>query len=699
MIFPEEKGDLQDRGLSFSRRFVLLGVILLLTAHLALAASSALRKSETSDEPIHQAGGYTYWDRNDYRLQPENGNLPQRLTAIPLLFKSVRYPYGSLAWQVANLWETAFEFSYQSGNPTDFMRFSGRLMIMCLSVLLGLLVFLWSRSLFGPAGGLVSLALYAFSPSMLAHARFMTSDLAAALFFLAAVGMTWRVLTRAGWANLLVSGLALGAVLVSKASGVFILPMAGLMFAGRCLSRTPFFFFGREWFTRRQKALVLSVVLAVQGFIALGVVWGFYGFRFAMTQDPAYQEILAENWDKELGEAGGFEPGIRLLRDHKALPEAYLYGFTYVLTHSKTRRAFLNGEYSTTGWPGFFPRAFGMKTPVVVFLFLAGAGWGLWAGRRRISFTRLAPLAVLFLVYAGFSITSHINIGHRHILPLYPVLFILAGASVLALENRPRLAFPVLAAPLVLLAVQALMIWPHYLAFFNVLAGGPQKGYQHLVDSSLDWGQDLPALKEWLDRDLGPDNTSVPVYLAYFGSASPMHYGLDPYFLPSYSSAAVYDPRSRPEPWKLTGGIFCLSSTLLQQVYTDTFGRWCEPYDRAFRISRFVFLRWLDSLKDPAAAQALIQEMGGEERVREVLDDYKRLRFGRLCHALRKRKPDGFAGYSILIYRVYYQDLEQILAAPAGNLPQDPGILGPMPELLNKWMNYPDPLKTEGTAS
>jgi len=118
------------------------------------------------------------------------------------------------------------------------------------------------------------------------------------------------------------------------------------------------------------------------------------------------------------------------------------------------------------------------------------------------------------------------DIGHRHILPTYGPVFVLAGAAAAWFTSRwkPARVLPVLLV--VAMAAESLMVRPDYLAYFNQLAGGPSQGYKHLVDSSLDWGQDLPALKQHLDHLAAASGPETPVYLSYFGSASPDYYGL-----------------------------------------------------------------------------------------------------------------------------------------------------------------------------
>src|SRR5262249_3620173 len=135
---------------------------------------------------------------------------------------------------------------------------------------------------------------------------------------------------------------------------------------------------------------------------------------------------------------------------------------------------------------------------------------------------RLTPLLALLTVYWAFALASHLNIGHRHLLPTYPALFIIAGAAARWFEpvleqpkgaGKSKISLPaapsspmlvrsirlVVSAALLLLAVEAFGFWPNYLAYFNPLDGGPRHAYRHLNDSSLDWSQDLKGVKSWLD--------------------------------------------------------------------------------------------------------------------------------------------------------------------------------------------------------
>ena len=197
------------------------------------------------------------------------------------------------------------------------------------------------------------------------------------------------------------------------------------------------------------------------------------------------------------------------------------------------------------------------------------------------------PYGFLLIVYWATAINTKLNIGHRHILPTYPAMFILFGAASHWFRQHGRLRWIMSSAVLLcvfLLVGECFATYPHYLAYFNWVAGGPANGYKHLVDSSLDWGQDLPGLKRWLkEHDLDAPG-KVPVYLAYFGKAEPAHYQIHARDLCST------EPHS---PVRLTGGVYCISAAASSESMRSPPGSGVratsEPIKR--RINPFNFWR------------------------------------------------------------------------------------------------------------
>jgi hypothetical protein len=231
--------------------------------------------------------------------------------------------------------------------------------------------------------------------------------------------------------------------------------------------------------------------------------------------------------------------------------------------------AFFLGQYGSGGWWAYFPVAFAIKTPLPTLLLLIAA-LALWLRRRTGGAHDEALLGSLctllpILVYWGLAVTSSFNIGYRHLLPTLPFAYVLAGwqlAGLLQRDGRRRQwALALLGGALAWLAVGTVVVAPHYLAFFNAIAGGPDGGYRYLVDSNLDWGQDLPGLARYVEEE-GLER----VYLSWFGAAHPEAYGLPFHPLPGFwrfgGDAAVYgyNPYA-PEP-----GTYAISASNLQGV-------------------------------------------------------------------------------------------------------------------------------------
>ena len=228
------------------------------------------------------------------------------------------------------------------------------------------------------------------------------------------------------------------------------------------------------------------------------------------------------------------------------------------------------------------------------------------------------------------------------------------------------LATGTLAALLLSLCIESVRIWPDYLVYFNAIAGGPASGYRHLVDSSLDWGQDLPALARWLRREAEGRRERVPVYFSYFGSGDPAHYGIDAAQLYSYQ-----DWRRERPLHRLTGGTYCISATMLQSLYTRAPGPWSVRYEAAYQQRR----REVEPLGIPPGAGARTSERESAAW-RRLADDYEQLRLARLSAYLRHREPDDRIGYSILVFRLTDEEVQEALIGAPAELLAFPAIEG-----------------------
>ena len=692
MTAPDPSPSIQTRtAWSIATR---LAVVVLLLAHWLMAVSSVREKSTTFDEVAHLTAGVSVWRTGDYRLVPEHPPLAHLWAAAPVAASGARFPrLDQPGWRCSDQWNLGRQLFYECGNDPQVMLTRGRAMIALMSVALGAAVWLWSRRLFGESGGIISLALYVFSPTMLAHGRLITTDLSAALFFLIAVGVFWRMLHRISLITVMLGALATAALLLSKMSAVLILPIAGVLVVIRLVVNRPTTVawpFGCEVRSRPGQLGAWFLAGLTQGLIIVFLIWAAYGFQFAAMRDAqpgrdrfyvsADLPARTSAWDYMLDGLGHTGPVLSWARDRALLPEAYLFGLASTLKHAQARPAFLNGRTRLHGWWYFFPYCFLVKTPLPLLgvLLMAAAPLGIWIGPRRTErptgprwrsvfdgLYRTAPLWTLFVIYWCFAMGSELNIGHRHVLPVYPVLFVLAGRASIWIRSPRRPVRLVVPAMVGLLAAASLMTWPHYLTYFNVLAGGARHAYKHLVDSSLDWGQDLPGLKRWLDRHhtpearAGGDAAPPPVYLSYFGMGLPKHYGIRARALPSYGLWST-------EPlWtsRLTGGVYCISATTLQQVRLLPECRWTRPLEADYQgLGRMLVLAARRLRANPGMAAASVGMTEANVRT------FQMLQFGRLCAALRQRTPDDAVGHTILIYRLSDQDVRRALDGPPAEL-------------------------------
>ena len=350
------------------------------------------------------------------------------------------------------------------------------------------------------------------------------------------------------------------------------------------------------------------------------------------------------------------------MANHHLLPEAYLYGAAYILMQIE-RYAFWNGAYSTSGWRLFFPYCFLVKTPLPL-LALAGASAavalrrlkrGLWIS----TLYETVPLWSLIGVYSLIAISSTLNIGHRYILPLYPPIFILCGSAAAWLRSERAVMRALLPVLLALFVVESARAYPHYLAYFNQITGRTH-AYEHLVDSSLDWGQDLPGLKQWLESHGGDGSPEHPVFLTYFGTAEPDHYGIGASLLPVEKFPANPSP---PRP-----GLYCVSATSLQCVYAQAQGAWTDKYEASYQTLR----TYLGRARKMPLSDA-VREVGGAEQWQQLGTTYYVLSVARLMAYLRQLEPIDNVGFSILLFRLSPDDLSRAFDKPLAKIDPSDG--------------------------
>ncbi len=536
-----------------------LAAALLLACLFAQTMGHAQSASITFDEGPHLAIGYATLRTGDLRLQPVDIHPPLAnvMAAAPLLLQAdLPDPRSIGGWDIASLSATSDAVVWQYPHPRR-LAMASRFPIILMTILLGAIVFRWASDLFGPRAGLVALCLYAFDPNVIAHGSLVTTDMAVMLWGTAALFLTARYLRNPRRRYSAGVGIVLGLAMASKVSAISLLPPVGLLFLIGPRSR--------PWKRR---------ILTVAGCMALAalVLWAGYGFEFRTI--PGFPLPL---------------PAATHLEIYLSLQEHYQLGHP----------SFLMGQNSAHGWWYYFPIAFVLKTPLpTLLLMIAAAAVYLksllsnWpsALRHPSSFIcRWGPLLLYPLIYAASSLLSSVNIGYRHMLPLLPFLFILISRIASdksrntkhETRNTPHVSRIACFVLLACYVVGTLRVFPHYLPYFNLLAGGPAGGYRYLVDSNLDWGQNMWQLRDWM-RENGVDTVSY----AHFSPDRPQVYGVQADFLPP-------DPRAVPfAPFDPAPGVYAIGATVLQGPYApdvNTYA-WFRSHEPLVRLGHALFV-------------------------------------------------------------------------------------------------------------
>jgi hypothetical protein len=509
---------------------------------LALSAAEMGGESCTYDEGANLAAGWSYLSRGDFRMNPEHPPLAKMVSALPFLALRPTLPEDSQVWSACKAFDFGFLFLYQSGNDADRLLFWARLPTLLWSLALIVSVYVAARDLYGPRGALLSLAVAALCPTLLAHGHLATNDVAVSVLSFLTV-LSFRRFLR-GWSlpEAAACGALLACSLLTKFSAVFLVPILLALAAGTLLRR-PGARSGEESGTPsgRLSARVRPVVgFFVLGAVAYILVWACYLFRYEASPDKSF----AFRWDFPTFNESMGGAAVTFAREHRLLPEAFLQGLAVMSESATLRQSYALGLHSLEGWWWYFPFAFLVKTPVPSLILM---GWGLTRAVRRYARGATAEEYVILstIVFWILCMRSNVDIGIRLLLPVHPFLFVAAGGVGAAVGETRETAREAIALPALLGGVLLSALWgaPCFLAYFNLPSRAIAEPCYLLSDSNLDWGQDLGRLKRYMDQH-GIDE----IKMAYHGSASPRQLRLRHQILPGLTWYTQY-LRHEPE-WK-----------------------------------------------------------------------------------------------------------------------------------------------------
>lgn len=515
--------------------------------HVALAASllaamfllsfGAMRgDSPIVDEVPHIAAGYSYLHYGDYRLNPEHPPLIKDLAGLPLQFMGLAFPDTLAPWttNVNGQWETGWSFLYRKGNDASAIVFWARLPVLLLAIATGVVLYRFCYRRFGKAAALLALTFYTFSPNFLAHSHYVTTDLGASAFILLALIAFIRFAETPTRINVGLLALALAFAQIAKFSAVLLYPFLGVMTLAIVLLGLRTIPFSKRFF-RLVGGFLLASIMSVL------MIWILYAPHTAGMSDQTQDKLIsgslytAKNQPLkrtliQLNDAPGMKPLVQ-----------YVLGIAMVQERVDGGNVtYFNGQISNQSYHWYFPELFILKTQVP-FLILSVITLlaAVTAIVRRQATSRARRvldswrdhtmewvLALFAVFYFGFSVSGNLNLGIRHILPIYLPLFVVVSVATVRVMRRilrgphPRLAGGALALLVGSYVTSALISYPSFTSYFNVIAGGSQGGGAYFSDSSVDWGQDLLRFKAYVDANPQIDR----IALDYFGGAITPYY-------------------------------------------------------------------------------------------------------------------------------------------------------------------------------
>jgi len=575
------------------------------------------QESPIMDELAHIPAGYSYVRFFDYRLNPEHPPLMKALSGLPLLFFDLSFPTDHESWtqDVNGQWSAGNLFIFHSNNNNAELIISwSRLFPIILTLLLIFLVFWWSRELMGSWWALAPTFLTAVSPHILSHGHYVTTDIGAALGFIAGLYFFVRFLKNPSWKNTGLAGLFWGLAQLTKFSIILLIPIFVLTLIAAWWMKT------REKGSRVFGSASLKLFwVYIRGFVAIlvvgiVVVWMTYAL-FTIHYPPERQ---LSDTSFILGSFAGGDQGLGLVQctpQHlslRCLAEIdiwmsdkptlqglgqYILGVLMVMQRSSGgNTAYFLGEVGASGWWYYFPVVFLLKESIPALLALiigiSLAFWRFLARKKESLLSRFYSylslnlaefsMMVLVIVYWIYSIRSPLNIGFRHILPTIPFLYILSVGSIKrwkpSLRNTATKKI-LMGTILLWVGIESIIAYPFFLSYFNEIGGGVKNGYQYVTDSNYDWGQDLARLQTFVK-----ENRIDKIAVDYFGGGDVLYYLGENGVLWSSSKG---DPRDEGIRW------LAVSINTLQ-------GAKAEPSPGFERKQEDEYL-WLEDYKNPYA--------------------------------------------------------------------------------------------------
>lgn len=547
-------------------RFTLKAEVSIVIACLGVAFMlmflSSLNDAPTYDEPLYVTSGVHYWETGTYILNPEHPPLVKDIAAMPLLFQPVSMPKPEPGDTYAQNGFSRRVFN-KYGNDLNLMLQRARLPMMLLTLLTILLVYLWARKLMKVEYALLVLVLISFNPLLLGYGKLVILDQAAALGILFAVYCYWKYTRKPGAANFWLTVLAFGLAQLVKFTSLTLIPVFIILALWEVKNAVD-----RKKELRHQSLALLGIFSL--GFLLVLAVYGMHTAHMSrQTMDAVIEKNLLDG-----------DVRIEYLKSVSRIspPLAqYLLGLAKTTNHFQLEfPVYLGGKIYPGGvwYEGFY--SFLVKTPLTYLFLLVFFLPGL-IRRRREQSIRFQTVPIV-IVFAFTLLLTRQFFGVRYILPIYPFLAILIGLGLQASLERPgkraRVKWVATLLATAFLVCSALLTFPNYISFFNEIIEPREQAYRYLVDSDLDWGQDLRRLADYVEEKSIEDIT-----VDYLGA------GEVNYYIPR---AKLRDCHSKERP----SGYFAVFATTRQYTlrFDDDNYKWLDEYEPVKIIGNSIFI-------------------------------------------------------------------------------------------------------------
>lgn len=505
-------------------RGVSIAVWLLIALYFALGVHTAVSKSVTHDELWHLPVGLCNLRFNRFDFDVLNPPLTRMWAAVPLWITDVETGETATGPQVG--------INFIDQYPQDFQQLynRGRVFNLILSVATALILARWARELFGDGGALLATLLYCTSPNILAHSAIVTPDAGLMLAFLATLYSFWIWSRSRTWTLTFIMALVLGLAQGTKFTAVLLYPVLLILWFICSGTRGP-----DESAQRSRGKFWQMPVAFLTSLLVLSAVYQFHGsfrplgsYRFTSSAMQSVATLLQS------------APWLPL-----PFPEDYLVGIDEQRRIMESPHpVFLDGTWSVAGFPAYYPRTLLYKIPHPLHVCVAlGLILCLIKPGGQMTRRTLVMLLLPILLLLGIAGTTAMQLGVRYVLPLLPLMILIASRLGLAWNGWPTIARRTAGALVALICFASLRHHPHHLAYFNEYAGGPVGGRNHLLDSNIDWGQDLHLVKQFMN-----DQQLESIGLAYFGTLPPTSLGID-YEVPPDLTGDTASTWSLPPGW------------------------------------------------------------------------------------------------------------------------------------------------------